>query len=313
MDSVTVYYKKDGVTDYVPYSSENLEVVKYTTRKRNIRSDRFVENVLLDKYEMSLSMDIEFRPDDLDFIFENALTSDTKFSNSLTSGISVGKTYSAFDLIKSFDELGNTTTFKNCKVDTLSLSITYGELVTGNVGMVCEGFTHEMSSTLPSPRVVNSPYSANQVGVIEIEGKSSGICVSDITLNINNNYTNVGEIGEDKPLHNIIGAFEVEGRMSVYLSPESYQMYLDSLETGKKFQLRFWITSDQDIDTTYEFYIPNCDFIINTPSKGGLDSDVMMEIKWYGVYSPELNNVLIINKYVGNALIDITTNSLWPE
>lgn len=295
----------------IPYTSENINIIKNSIRSQKIRSDRMVERSYTTNTETSCAYNFEFSANTFDHLLESALTSNEKLDNSYFSSVRVGNTFHKNNIHKQVEN-EYSIVFLNTSVNTLSLSISYGNIVNGGVTLVSEGYT-DVNGGLQSVsnHVHTSPFVANNVGVIEIEGDSSGICVSDITLEINNNYTTSAPLGTTVKNIPQVGTFEVSGNITCYLSPSTYQLYLESLEHGKTFQLRWWLSGEDGV--TYEFYLPNVDLNIPTPNKGGIDTDIMVDISYYGMYSPSLNNALIINKYNGASLIDIAANKLWPK
>ena len=295
----------------IPFTSENISIIKNSIRSRKLRSDRMVEQSYITSIETSCKYSFEFSANTFDYLLESALTSNEKLDNTYFSSVRVGDTFHKNNIHKQLDN-EYSIVLLNTSVNTLSLSISYGNIVNGDVTLVSEGYV-DVNTNLQaiSNNVHASPFVANNVGVIEIEGDGSGICVSDITLEINNNYTTSAPLGDRLKSKPCIGSFEVSGDITCYLSPSAYSLYLKSLENGKTFQLRWWLSGEDGV--TYEFYLPNVDLNIPTPSHGRIDTDIMVDIHYYGMYSPSFNNALIINKYNGASLIDIAANKLWPK
>ena len=300
---------KDGICTNIPYTAEDLQVVKTTLKNNAMRDDRYIQSVVTQNIDTSLSFSFEFSKDIYDFLL-TSLLGGYKDDNAIyfeSSTFFVSDVPHFFDMYKDIEDVG-VIKFNDCYADSLRLSIMYGEMIRCQATMMSSSHNHTEVSPVVTNPVKSSPVSSTHFGVVEVEGSSTGICVYSMEVEIKNNSNSVPVLSNHFKNKTFKGNFEVVGNMELHISPESYSLYKQSLLLGKTFQLRWWIDCGGAI---YEFYIPNCHLNINTPNQTSMNNDMMVRVEFEAMYSKQMNTSFFIRKHVGRDILDITMNKLW--
>jgi hypothetical protein len=291
----------------VPITSENITVTKQIEYRENIRSDRCVNKWSEVSYTSSAQIDFHLTLNH-DWLFEHALGGDWQ-NGAYSSSLQYSNAIKPLVIGKHLSDLDHWEVCTDAYLDTLSLDVSYGNIVNGSATFVSNGhsFENEFSST---PTIEHQPViTSKDVGVIEVEGYDTGMFIESLDMVISNSYQQRTPIGNKYVSGWTPTKFTVTGNMSIYLTQESLSLYRENFET-KTFSLRWWLHAN---DTIYEFFLPECVLDITTPVAEGLDTDMFVNVSYFAIYSETFGGVMQINKWRDMSLVDIAANSLWPK
>jgi hypothetical protein len=181
--------------------------------------------------------------------------------------------------------------FTGCMVDTMSLSITPNEPITGSFGFVGEaatvpadenGTTYNGAGTSPvmtAPLVTGiellSPAGIDNVTGLPIGSPvpwSTTSCFTGLDLNFNNNGRGIQCIGTLGNAETVLGRFEVAATGSLYYAGNDP---LDALIGQEEFALR--VTCADDDGETFQFLLPRVSFSEASALASGTNTDVITE------------------------------------
>lgn len=201
--------------------------------------------------------------------------------------ISIGTVKKSFTFEKSFLDLTTKALiYPGMMVDTMSLNITYGQIVTGTLGMVGTGYQNADSAAefATNGRTIDAAATSNSMnGSIDMPFINSssvgdleevGFCIQSFGLNLNNNMTAQTCIGEQAPKDYSAGEASVEVTLSAYLADDNWAILAKKL-TQEPFALGGMV---KNLDGWYGFYLPAVQVSFDDPSSGGANQDISIEM-----------------------------------
>jgi hypothetical protein len=201
--------------------------------------------------------------------------------------IAIGTTKKSFSVEKSFLDLANKAIiYKGMMVDGLSLTVNYGDIVSGSVTFAgTQYLTADLSSEfITNARTINPPATSNSLnGSIDMPFITSsavgvldevGFCIQNLSLQLSNNLSAQTCIGEVAPKDYSPGTANIQVSLSAYLANENWSILSKKL-TQQAFALGFMV---KNTDGWYGFYMPAIQVSFDDPSAGGANQDISIEM-----------------------------------
>lgn len=267
------------------FTSENLQPSKQTVRTNEIRADRnIVDEILVGRSVAGdLAFELSYGP------FENLLESlfhaewggeDSAF---LKNGAGIGRSFTAERRILLPGGTSEYHRFNGLVANTMSLTVTAGEIVTGSFGLMGKFGGRESSAITGATyadaaqnRVLNA---TSHFADLSVPGITELAPVRSISLNITNNYRNQNAVGSLDAVGYAPGRFEVTGSIEAYFNNgELFQAFLDHEDLALEFTLGV------EPGEQYKFTLPTI-VLTGDPGGniGGNDQDVMQTLAFTAV------------------------------
>lgn len=207
----------DGVWQALRFNGESLTATPDVVVSEEIRSDRHISDQLQTGLTVGGGFNFELSANSFDDFIEAALcgawTADV---------LKVGTTDYQFSIEKEFEDISKFIGFKGMRVGQMSLSLAYGAIATGTFTFAGNGSTTPtvsdvgLGSTTPatSTPILNG---SSDVSSVKINGVTTDICISSLTLDVNNNLRPINCIGSVAPTNQAKGSASVTGSVEVYL------------------------------------------------------------------------------------------------
>lgn len=287
----------DGVWETIRYTSETLSATPTTTTSAEVRADRMTSD--MPKVGMEVGGDISFQFSALSFedFIESAMCS-TWQADTPTVGsrqIGIGTTDSSYSIEKEFADESLFATFSGMRLGGMSLSMAYGEILTGSftfagassdtpaTSLVGSGSTN----AAPTTEVMNA---SSDFGTTKVDDVTLDACIMSMDITLDNALRVISCLGKDGPSDQKKGTATVTGNASLYLSANSFELYKKAL-ANESISLEFSVT---DGTNTYVFLVPNAKLSGPTPQSGGLDQDCMVDIEFTALYDATAGNAFLI-------------------
>lgn len=262
------------------YTGETLNIDHTNTTSNEIRADRNVSDLILVGSGASGGFGFELSYGTLDDLLEGLFQS--TFS---TDVLKNGSTASSFTLEKTL-ELGTTDSFlryTGMVPNTMSLSMTAGEIITGNFDFMGKGgseaSTAIASSTYASANTKKVMSASNDFAALSLDSISPTPLIHAMTLNITNNLREQKALGSSDSVGIGSGRFEVTGTIEAYYSDSLlYKKYLAGTAGALSCTLGS-VTGEK-----YTLSLPNIKFQTGKAQGGGNDQDVFASMTFQALY-----------------------------
>ena len=260
----------------IPQNGDSLSATPDTVQSQRIRgTDRMPTDLKKVSETNGGGVDFELSYGDFDTWLEAAMR-DTW----TTDAISVGTTINAYTIEKEFADLTKFVQIKGCQVSQMSLTFTFGSIVTGSIAF--SGLTgYESATSLvgtgSTAAISANPIMAGNVDMdsITYDGAAVGnIVIRELTLDINNNLRPNNSLLSVAAVDQKAGTANVSGHISAYVGADSWAMYTDML--GNTAVDLAWTITDA-AGKGYTFSLPNIKLSGPAPAGSGENTDVMME------------------------------------
>lgn len=202
-----------------------------------------------------------------------------------TDVLSVGSTKRSFTIEKEFTDLSSEQfmAYKGMFVNTLSLTLEWGSIVSGNFAML------GMSSEAPASSLVGAGSSAAATATpvmeasagltsLQLGGSETTELARRITLNITNNLRPVEAMKSVGPSDLRLGTIQITGTIQVYHAGTGIWTLL---QDNTAHSMQFTLSKNSE---TYQFDIPNLKFESGDPQASGKNTDVMPDYNFRGLY-----------------------------
>ena len=267
----------NGMT-FTRFTGESLAFNIDNTQSNEIRADRNVQDIIRTNASVAGDLNFELSYGTYDTLLEGLMMS-TYSSNVLKNG----STLKSFSLEKKF-ELGSTDKFhlfKGCRIGSMGLNISAGEIVTGNFTVLGKNMTVSTSAVDSSIDATTTAQPFNAVNnVTQILEGGSGISesVMSLSLTIDNNLRAQNEIGNLGATGIGLGQFSVTGSMSAYFSSGTlYEKFVNGTDSALSITLN-------DGSNSYTFLLPKIEYTTGTVTAGSTNSDVMSDLEFIAKY-----------------------------
>lgn len=268
----------------IPWNSESFTATVDTVTSNRVRQDRARADMPKVGLTVSGGFDYEFSALTFDDFFEAALGGTwAQDGVNLWDILEQGTTYRSFSVEKEFSDL-TTPEFVQLsgqRVGSISLSLAFGSIVTGTIGMAGAGAVTSQTSLVgagstapvPTTEIMNA---SSDFGSLEVDGVPSTICLTALDFTIENNLRAINCIGSDTPKDQRMGTCDITGSMTAYMSNDSFEIYKKALSNADA-SLKYSLT---DGTNSFEIFLPRIKLSGDTPQAGGLDQDVEVTLSF---------------------------------
>lgn len=270
----------------IRFTSENLQPAKETVRSQEIRPDRNVTDEIMVGRSVSGNMDFELSYGTFDDLLESLFHAEWTGDDDeiLINGANIGQSFTAERTIKLNDGSSHYSRFTGLVVNSMSLSIASGALVTGSFDLMGKfggaGTTALSGATYANAnqaRVINAATDFASLTMTGLGGGDTPL-IQSIELNITNNLRAQRAVGSLDNVGMGAGQFEVTGTITAYFRPGLLTAFLSHSDIGLEFTL------GTAAGFRYKITIPT---LVLTGSPGGNadgnDSDLMSTVQFTAV------------------------------
>jgi len=214
-------------------------------------------------------------------------------SNVLENGIT-----KKFFTLEELYECGTTDQYRRfpgVQVNTMSMSVTAGQIVTGSFGLMGFG-TPTLAQAIISGATYTDPNdnpvltASNDFASFAMTGVTSPK-VQSLELAINNNLRNQAVAGSIDPVGMGSGRFDVSGSITLYFEDDAaYDLFLGNTYTDLTFRVGGAST------LKYDVLIPNIKFTAASIEAAGNDTDVPLTLQWGAVMDASQEHTIQITR-----------------
>ena len=265
------------------YTGESLNFNISNTQSAQIRADRNVNELVRTDASSSGDLNFELSYGTLDDLLEGLLCSSWD-----TSVLKNGAVAKSFSIEKNFGA-GVTNPFhlfKGMTPSSMGLSVSAGDMVTGNMSFLgktmATAASKQNSSAIAAATTSSVMNAVNNVAVLtegttNMLGASSDKVMS-LDISIENNLRVRNSIGTLGATSIGMGQFVVTGSMSVYFASGGvFNKFLDNTDSSLSFQV-------SDGTNSYTFLLPKIEYTGGQVVAGSTNSDVMAEMEFQAKY-----------------------------
>jgi hypothetical protein len=283
-NDVSVYYVAETVYNTTPTNSTDWKEVRFTgesltaTTNREdsgeIRSDRQITSSSKTSRQVSGGFNFELSTGTFDDLLEATL------GGTWTADVlEVGTTKRSFSIEKDFgSDVSRFETMTGMRVGQLDLNIAANSLLTGSFTFMGAGETVGATSAVGTgsitPATTNDVLNAtSDIGTITIDGSSTGICVSSLSVSINNNLREINCVGKEFADNIGWGSSAITGSIETYLTTEMFDN-LQKVADNDDVAITFPISDGAG--NSYTILLPRVKLSADSPQAGSKDADVMI-------------------------------------
>lgn len=266
----------------VRYTSETLTASPEYTTSSEVRNDRMIADNPVVSASTSGDISFELSPQSFDDFIEAAVMGTW---DGTSGALETGKDRRSFTIEKDFTDISKFINFTGMRVDSMSLEMAYGSIVTGSFSFAGAGASTPTVSAVgagtSAPVGTTETFvSSTDVGSVTIDGTPTNICISNLSLTVENAHRAITCMGNLYPGNQKEGTSSVTGSLTMYLDAAAFDLYKDSLESTR-ISIGYSVT---DGTNTYDFLIPNCTLQVDAPQSSGLDADVELTANFTAIY-----------------------------
>jgi hypothetical protein len=284
----------NGTWKTARYTSESLSATPETTTSAEVRSDRMISDMPKVGTSIGGGLDFELSTTTYDDFISAAMCSPWT-----SNVVKIGTTDYPFSFEKEFADISKFIKFVGMKVDSMSLSMAYGSIITGSFAFLGTGASTPATSSVgtgsttaaTSTPVLNA---SSDIGSVKIDGVATDICIQSLDISVENSRRQITCIGLDAPKNNVTGTANVTGSVTMYLSANSFALYETALANGSV-SLEYTVSKGS---ASYTFLIPNAKLSAESPQSSGLDSDVMLTASFTALFDDTEGSSLVITRTV---------------
>jgi len=281
------------VFETLPIVSESLVGNASTELSQTLNAARQTLDSILNSLDVAGSMDFEFaKTPAMEIIISSAMAKAPADIVSDRSWV-VGKEQRSFTVEKRWDDPNNPGEylyhrFTGCVVNGLTLTMSAGATITGSAELIGQSLVTDTTmiagATYP-PVTAFNVFRAPDVAQIDLDNASGSLaptitdsCVTDITININNNYRGIQCLGFLGNKDTVIGQMECTYDQTIFFS--NNQM-MDSF-LAQDVLLETITVGDDTGDDHYKFITTKGKFASEEVVAGGTGTDVIntSNINW---------------------------------
>lgn len=270
----------------LPFTTESLVGNASSEFSQSINPSRQNLDSILTGLDVSGGIDFEFaKTAAMTLLMESALGKEV-VTSSYDQDLTVGPTRISFTVEKRWPDPNNDGQylyhrFPGCVVNTMTLNLSAGAPCTGSADLIGKELIPDESMisgatyTEPTNFVPYRGPTVNQVTLDNAENtlapSISGSCVTDVVININNNYRGIQCLGTLGNSDTVIGTFECSYDQTIFFS--NNQMMRDYL--NQTFLNEIVVVGNIDTDDHYQFITTKGKFGSNEVVAGGQNTDVV--------------------------------------
>lgn len=259
-------------------TGETLSATTNRTDSTEIRSDRQITSSSKVSRQAAGAMNIELTMNTFDDFIEAALAGTWN-----TNVLEVGTVERSFSIQKEFQDLSTVAyeLFTGMRVGQMDLNIATGSLVTGSFNFTGAGESRGTVDALGlgtlTPATTNDVLNAtSSIASLTIDGSSTGVCLTSLTMSVNNNLRENMCIGEEFANDIGYGSSLITGSFEAYLTYEMFQK-LDAVADNTDVALSFQIG---DGTNSYTILLPRLKLSADSPQATAKDTDVMITFNY---------------------------------
>lgn len=282
-NDVSVYYVLESTYNTTPVDSTDWQEVRFTgesltaTTNREdsseVRNDRQITSSSKVSRQVSGGFNFELSTGTFDDLIEAAIG-----GTWTTDVLEVGTTKRSFSIEKNLGtDVGRYEQMTGMRVGQMDLNIATNSLLTGSFTFMGAGETIGSTSAVGAGSVtaatVNDVLNAtSDIGTITIDGSSTGICVSSLSISVNNNLREINCVGKEFADDIGWGSSAITGSIETYLTTEMFDN-LQKVSDNDDVAITFPVS---DGTNTYTILLPRVKLSADSPQAGSKDSDVMI-------------------------------------
>lgn len=282
-NDVSVYYVLESTYNTTPVDSTDWQEVRFTgesltaTTNREdsgeVRNDRQITSSSKVSRQVSGGFNFELSTGTFDDLIEAAIG-----GTWTTDVLEVGTTKRSFSIEKNLGaDVGRYEQMTGMRVGQMDLNIAANSLLTGSFTFMGAGETIGSTSAVGAGSVtaatVNDVLNAtSDIGTITIDGSSTGICVSSLSISVNNNLREINCVGKEFADDIGWGSSAITGSIETYLTTEMFDN-LQKVSDNDDVAITFPVS---DGTNTYTILLPRVKLSADSPQAGSKDSDVMI-------------------------------------
>ena len=219
--------------------------------------------------------------------------------------IQIGTTKKSFSLEKAFLDLTTKALiYKGMIVSSMSISATYGEVVTGTFTFSGNSYQEVDSSAefITDGRTIDAPATTKSMnGSVDMSFLVSSavgaldsvtFCIQSVELSLDNNLTAQNCIGRIGPRDYSEGTAQISISISAYLSDSNWSILAKKI-SQESFALGFILSNE---DGFYGFYLPSIQVSFDDPSSPGQNQDIFLNMSGTAKVGASGENALSIYK-----------------
>ena len=277
------------------YTGETLNIERDVITSQEIETSRNVTDLLLVSGQGSGGVSFELSDGTFEDLIEGLMQSAWS-SDAIVNGI----TKKSFTFEATY-KTGGTDLYKRisgCQINTMSLSFTPGEAVTGSLDIL--GRTGISDNAIVTGATYEAPNSepimtaADDFAGLSIGGLTNPR-VTAVTLNVTNNLRAQRVVGSIDPAGIGSGRFEVTGEISLFLDVNQ-KAAIDAFLANTASSLSFTVGRTTLKKT--RFNMPNIKFGGGIPTSPALDQDVVVAIPFTALKDTGIGGTLQITRNV---------------
>lgn len=213
-----------------------------------------------------------------------------------SSRLSNGTTMRSATIERFFSDVATFATHRGQVVDTFSLDVSSGGLVTGNFEFIGRNMTMQGTTALNAtvtPSLTNGILSANNSVVNVLEGgvPLTGTFVQNLQITYGNTLRGQKAIGVLGNADIGTGNIDVKFNVTMYFADATiYNKFLNNTSTSFSFRLQ------DTAGNGYVFTLPNAKYSSGRVNAGGLNQDISAEFEITGLLDPVTNKMLLIDR-----------------
>jgi len=275
-------------------TSDSLSVDRTNTTSSERRPDRNVTDLVQTGGGASGTLDMELSYGTFDSLMESWMQSGWT-SDVIKNGVTP-KSFSMERKIPRGADPDEYMRFTGMEVNSMSLTVNSGEIVTGSIeflGMggslsdsIIEGATYTAETT---DAVISAASGFADISL----GSLTGAHVLNMDLSGTNNLRAASQLGSTEALGIGNGRFELTGNIEVYFEDAGI---LGAYLAGTGVSLSF--TLGNEAGKKYTFLVPNLKFNEGGLQVGGNDDDLITKLSWQGLYDASEDCTLKITRAV---------------
>lgn len=270
----------------LPITGESLVGNASSELSQSLNPSRQVYDSILTGLDVAGSLDFEFaKSPAMTLMLESAMGS-TTVTDTTDRNLLVGLDQISYTVEKRWPDPNNPGSylyhrFTGCVSNTFTLNMTAGQSITGSTGVIGKELateTTEIAGSTYPPLDSFDVFKGPDVKQIELDNEAGSLlptmtdsCVTDITINMNNNYRGIQCLGTLGNKETVIGTFDVNYAQTIFFGHNQMmddflaQSYLNEIVT----------VGDDTTDNHYTFTTTRGKFGSNEVVAGGTGTDVV--------------------------------------
>lgn len=225
-------------------------------------------------------------------VVPRSTVTETVATSTLTLGdyVDIGAAIQSWTLSKAYLDVPHLATtdvhsqrYTGSLVNTMSLNVTYGQIVTGTFGFLANGYDQELPSLQQKietaggtiePAGTSNPFNGSiDMPTLTVDGLPTDFCIQSLSIDGSNNATPQNCIGYIAPMKYNLGTVTLTITASIYLGDQSYDKFMPAKLSMIPISIMFAVAGP---DGGYAFDLRAVQLVFPDPSASG-DSPVMID------------------------------------